>query len=479
MGRTGHLRSLGPATARPIAFGAFLCLLGAAQFATTPTADAAGELTTALASPSYESADASIRDFLFDTTVQAGAGMVRINAPWSVVAGPEPPAEPRNPADPAYDFAATDRAVREADERGLGVYFIIFSAPPWAEGPDRPAEADPGRLGVGAWKPDPGALGDFATALATRYSGTFIDPASGQPLPHVRYFEAWNEPNIPLFLAPQYEGGKATGVSIYRELLRAVAAGVKAVDKGNLVIGPGLAPYGDPPSVAFRSRPFDFLRNLFCLRGKRPKPKPKCPDEPTLDIFSAHPVNSYGGPADEANSPGDAASGDLDDLVRFLRVAEQAKNLRPRGKRPLWVTEFWWVTSPLAGTVQVVDLPTQARYVAQSLYLQWKAGAKLSTYFTLESSELGLLFDDGTPRPAFDTFRFPFVADSQRNGKVLVWAKSPVAGQLAIQRESPNGWETIKQLSVNEGVFTTKVKLGGTANLRAVVGSDVSLPWGI
>ena len=191
--------------------------------------------------------------------------------------GPQPPADPRNPADPAYNFASIDRAVRGAAERGLGVYFTIDQAPPWAEGTDRPATSDPGILGPGAWKPDPGALGDFATALATRYSGAFTDPATGQPLPRVRYYEAWNEPNIPLFLAPQYEGGKPTGVNIYRELLRAVSTAVKGVDPGNLVIGPDLAPYGDPPSAAYRSRPFDFLRELFCLRGNKPKPKSKCP----------------------------------------------------------------------------------------------------------------------------------------------------------------------------------------------------------
>ena len=220
----------------PIILAAFLCLLGAAQLVVPPQAAAARGLTTGLFAVSYTSANDAVRNQWFDTTVRANAGVVRINLNWESLVGPQPPADPRNPADPAYSFAGVDGAVREAAQRGLDVYFTIYRAPPWAEGPNRPASSDPGILGSGAWKPDPGALGDFATALATRYSGAFPDPATGQPLPHVRYYEAWNEPNIPQFLAPQYEGGKPTGVSIYRDLLRAVANAVKAVDKGNLVI---------------------------------------------------------------------------------------------------------------------------------------------------------------------------------------------------------------------------------------------------
>lgn len=458
-------------------------LVALVQLAVPGKAEAARGLTTGLFASEYTSSQEAVRDRWFDATVQANASVVRVNITWRDIAGPQPPADPRNPADPAYSFAEVDRAVREAAERGLEVFFTINSAPAWAEGPDRPAITDPAVLGTGAWKPDPAALGDFATALATRYSGGFPDPLTGGALPGVRYYEAWNEPNLPQFLAPQYEGGKATGVIMYREILRSISSAVKAVDKGNLVIGPSLAPYGDPPAHAYRARPFDFLRGLFCLKnGKKPKPK-KCSKKQItpLDIFGVHALNLYGGPADEA-SAGDAASGDLDELVRALRVAEKAKNLSPRGRRPLWVTEFWWATSGTVPGLQILDPATQARYVAQSLYLHWKAGAQVSTYFGLvdeQSAGLGLFSADGTPKPSFDAFRFPFVADPQGKGKLLVWGKSPAAGQLEIQREGPNGWETVTQLGVKGGVFTTTLKIQGPANLRAAIGSDASLPWSI
>ena len=49
----------------------------------------------------------------------------------------------------------------------------------------------------------------FAVAAARRYSGTFKAP-DGRILPPVRHWLAWNEPNNPAFLRPQYRtvGGK-------------------------------------------------------------------------------------------------------------------------------------------------------------------------------------------------------------------------------------------------------------------------------
>lgn len=79
--------------------------------------------------------------------------------------------------------------------------FTIYSAPDYAEGADRPATATPG-----SWRPDPAAFGAFAEAVARRYSG-----ANG--LPRVRYFEAWNEPNLDVYLAPQQRGKSLVGVA--------------------------------------------------------------------------------------------------------------------------------------------------------------------------------------------------------------------------------------------------------------------------
>jgi hypothetical protein len=454
-----------------------------------PSADAARGLATGIYEPQYSYADEAERNRLFDETVAVNASVVRIGVAWDDVAGSQPPADPRNPSDPSYDFANIDRAVREAQERGLQVMFSVARTPPWAVGPNRPPGAETPAVN---WNPDPAAYGAFGQALATRYSGTFPDPSgSGQPLPRVRHYATWSEPNLAVFFGPQWDGSRPVSPTLFRQLLNSFYAGVKAVHSDNLVIAPALAPYGDPPGGS-RMRPLLFLREFFCLKGRRhPTSKKQCSKSeiPRLDVLSHHPINLFGAPPDHADHPDDATSGDLDRVKRVLRAAEKAGNVKPRGRHPLWVTESFWYSNP--PTDFGFPPAVQARYIEQSLYLFWRAGAEVVINFLVQDAVnsagqspaifgTGVFFQDGTPKPAYDAFRFPFVADRKGKGKdkVLAWGKTPATGELEIQRQVPDGWQTVKRLSVNDGaVFTASLRIRGAATLRAVVGSDASLPW--
>ena len=77
-------------------------------------------------------------------------------------------------------------------------------------------------------------------------------------LPRVKYWQGWNEPNLSLYLTPQWtrRSGKLTATSpdVYRSLLNAFYSGVKAVSKTNFVITAGTSPFGDPPAAS-ASRP--------------------------------------------------------------------------------------------------------------------------------------------------------------------------------------------------------------------------------
>ena len=126
-----------------------------------PTAGAAPArpLVLGTADPGYASSDAAHRDRVYDATVDAKAGVVRISAFWFAIAPDRAPAaalrtDPRNAA---YDFERLDAAVRDAKSRGLEVILTLQRAPNWAEGTDEPAG-----LAQGVWKPDPVAFGDFA-----------------------------------------------------------------------------------------------------------------------------------------------------------------------------------------------------------------------------------------------------------------------------------------------------------------------------
>jgi hypothetical protein len=193
-----------------------------------------------------------------DTTAGLGASQVRLDLGWRhIVSGV--PANPSDPADPAYDFSALDRAVSLAAARNLGILITFQEAPDYAE--EDGGKPNGSSLPDGAWKPEPNALGEFAKAVATRYSGAF------QGLPRVRDFEAWNEGNLNGFLAPQYDGKKLVAPDRYRRMVVAVDQAIDSVHGDNRVVVGSLAPYGDEPGGA-RTRPLEFLRELFCLNGK-------------------------------------------------------------------------------------------------------------------------------------------------------------------------------------------------------------------
>ena len=458
-----------------------LSLLVVAQAADVPAASAERGLTTGIMDSEFRSA--ANRDVSLDLTERVDAGVVRIPLFWSnAVAGR--PANPRDPSDPAYEFSAIDAAVKAATQRGFRVLLTVRSAPEWAEGPNRPSEhvAPPG-----TWDPDPRAFGDFGHALAKRYSGSFPDPASapGAPLPRVSHYEVWNEGNLTSFLAPQWEGGQPRSPAIYRDLLNAFYDGVHSAGEGYVVIGGALAPYGTARGGK-RMRPLFFLRELLCLKGRR-KLKPKrCPPV-KMDAFSHHAI-SLGSPRSKPHHPDDAPTGQIGRVKRTVRAAEKGGNVTPRGRRPLWVTEFWWPSSPPASAnvplpFGGVPLEKQARWIEEALYLFWTKGFDTAIYFQIRDPSdggfpTGLFFADDTPKPAAQAFRFPFVTERQSRKRVRAWGKSPQAGELVIERHKGGDWRPLKALNVGAGnVFTTKLKLRGAAVLRARVGDEQSREW--
>ena len=167
--------------------------------------------------------------------VEARALYVRVAVLWSDIAPTAPPAaDARRPNSAGFDRRRIDAAVRAIRGAGLQPVLAVERAPPWAEGPGKPVNG-----GVGNWKPSARALGNFAAAMAMRYSGSFSPPGGG-PLPRVRYFQAWNEPNLPNNLEPQFETRRGRSVSVaaatYRRMLNEVYDAVKGISRFNRVL---------------------------------------------------------------------------------------------------------------------------------------------------------------------------------------------------------------------------------------------------
>jgi hypothetical protein len=423
-------------------------------------------LTTGFADPLFGSSDAGVRARWLDNARGAGARVIRLAAFWSAVSPsvPSPIFNPSNPADPEYNWDGLDAAVRDASDRGLRVLLTASSAPAWAEGPGRPANADPG-----TWRPDPGGFAAFGTALASRYSGSFPDPARpGQNLPAVHAYQAWNEPNLYTNLDPQWDGNSPVSPGIYRALLNAFYAAVKSVQPSATVVMAGTAPYGDAPGGR-RVPPVTFDRVLFCADN------PVCPAPARFDVFAHHPIN-VGAPSDGASNVVDATTPDLRRLKRALRDGVRAGGVAPAGPKPIWVTEIWWDSKP--PDPDGVPLRKQARWTAEAMEILWRQGASVVIFLQIadspplpdypSSSQSGIFFEDGRPKPSLKAFRFPFVARKLDRRRVEVWGKPPRGGRVKIQRRVGGHWRTISRLGASaEAPFVRRLRLRGTPKLRA------------
>ncbi|MGH3241345.1 MAG: hypothetical protein ACRDNL_13275, partial [Spirillospora sp.] len=329
------------------------------------------------------------------------------------------------------------------------------------------------------------AYGAFARALASRYSGTFLG------LPRVRHFEAWNEPNLWVFLWPQWEGRVAVGAQRYRRLLNAFEEAVHAVRADNVVIAGATAPYGDDPPNALRTRPLRFLRQVLCLKKKKSGrlAKADCRRKASFDVLSHHPINLNFGPRRSAIHPDDATTPDLKHVGRTLRAAERLGTV-DRGRHRLWVTEIWWESNP-PDPVSGVSLARQARRVQESLYVLWKQGARTVINYVLRdgpfdpdhptrSIDSGLYAQNGSPKPALTAFTFPFVAERRTADAVFVWGRSPTTGRVVIEQRRSRGWTKAWSKRVRAGtIFTSRLELRGAVRLRASVDGRRSLNWSV
>lgn len=428
----------------------------------------------------------------------AGGSVVRLLHNWSVLARVQPPtsAAAQDPAFPGYDFSSLDAEVRDLADARLRVLLELSRAPSWAEGPGRPPVSS--TAVAGTWKPDPGMFRDFAIAVARRYSGRFPDPARpGQILPRVRYYQAWNEPNLSQFITPlgRREGGRWVDLAAgwYRKLLNAFYSGINSVDPSNVVVAAGNAPVGDLGAPSFRIPPARFVRDLLCVSGRRrPRARRSCDDLPVrFDVLAQH---SYppGAPDLHAVNPDDVEAADFSRVLRPLNAAVRAGTVRPKRRKPLWATEISWDSSP--PDPNGVPERVRAGYVAGALHVLWRQGVRVVTWWNLRddaraprgwgySLQSGIYFRGDTvaqdrPKLGFKAFRFPFTV-ARRSRVAELWALAPRGGPVRIQRRQSGGWRTIAVLRARRDRLTLGELRGipKHARLRAVQHPVASLPW--
>jgi hypothetical protein len=428
-------------------------------------------------------ADATVQTARLAEAKALGSTIVRLPSGWSAIA-PRRPAHPADPADAAYAWSTTDQMVRAATAAGLDPLLSLTGAPRWAEGAHRPSTA-----ALGSWRPNPIAYGQFARALARRYSGRYPDPLSpGTTLPRVREFVVWNEPNLDKYLAPQWRranGRYRLDAAIrYRELTRRFWQGIHTVQPRAVVVAGALAPFGDPQPGGGRVAPAAFLRAVLCLTPKLRRTSCGKAGKPRFDVLAHHPY-SVNGPFADALNPDDVSVPDIGrKLIKPLRSAERLGLLGSKRRRRVWVTEISWDSSP--PDPDGVPSATYARWVAEAFYVLARQGIDTVTWFQVRdsppgpggysaSNQSGMLLVDGRPKRSATAFRFPLVAVRQAR-RTIVWAVAPASGTLVIERKAASGWIPLLTRPARHGaIVSERAALAVGTRVRARQGTALSL----
>jgi hypothetical protein len=412
-----------------------------------------------------------------DTAQREGADLVRIPSGWGSLS-PTRPQRATDPADPAYRWTALDDAVKAATARNLAPMVSLTGAPAWAEGPSRPKSVP-----TGAWRPDPVAFGAFAQALARRYDGSYPDPAApGTTLPKVAAFQPWNEPNLGIYLSPQWvkrgRGYAEASPAIYRDLQNAFTAGIHAAQPGALSVTAGTAPFGDPQPGGGRIMPARFWRGVMCLTSKLRR-IPGC-GSVSFGALAHHPY-SVRGPRGTALNGDDVSLPDMGKLKRILRAAERLRTAP--GRHRLWVTEVSWDSKP--DDPDGVPESTQAQWLSEALMVLWRQGVDTITWFQVRDQpgpnysatvQSGIYRFNGRPKRSAQAFAFPLAIERHTSRSARVWLRAPASGRVTVQARRGGRWVAVKTVAgTRHEVREVTVTLKGATALRAVQGAATSL----
>ena len=468
-----------------------------------------------------------VRADTLDAMKRLGVDGLRVTASWKFIADNRrrQPARlrGRRAADPrSYRSDIWDRfdsLLEMAQDRGMTVLLNPTGpGPRWAH----PRAPFSHRFDQPAWKPRVGAFFNFVKALGTRYSGSYPDDNDGgRILPRVTVWSLWNEPTQPASLAPQLDYSRVVRHQIpmapvlYRELYYAGTAALRATGHGGDTILMGeTAPLGaihNTPRVHLW--PKLFLREMFCVRangrrytGREARAR-RCNElrrgGPFLVTgFAHHPYAQKRAPTQRDRDRDSIIMANIGELPALLDQLAATTHLIPSGL-PIWLTEAGWETLP-PDPVRGVTPDRQAAYINQSERLAYEQprvvadtqfifrdvlpvaryrGRKSRLYQYWATWQSGLLYANGSPKPALNAYALPL--DVQVTGgptddggrDLRVWGQlrylpNGQSGQVQLQfHGASSGWTDVGspiQVSNSMGFFDVTQHAGDPGSWRAV-----------
>ena len=276
---------------------------------------------------------------MLDQARAANTTIVRTLVTWANVA-PTRPANAANPFDAAYRFNDLDELVRNTQARDMEVLITIWGTPKWANGGKTP-NFMPTRLSD---------LTAFSRAVASRYSGRFAG------YPFVRFYSIWNESNLQLFLAPQFDAkGKSVAPRNYAKLAAAAYSGIKAGNSRAKVAVGSTSSAGRDKVLAGKSETHSPGRFAQLVAAANPRLK--------FDAWAQHP---YPVPANQ--KPTQLVKYPNVTLKSFPRFTQDLDRWFKRKNIRIWITEYGHEVRQ-DGEPNGVSRAAQAAYAAQALTL--------------------------------------------------------------------------------------------------------------
>jgi hypothetical protein len=292
-----------------------------------------------------------------------------------------------------YDLAYMGRiesAVALAHDNGLKVIITFWAVPRWASNTSFWGRR-PSGPGYQAYYPISldhlGDFRDFSEHMAALFVG------------RVQAYEAWNEPNLHLFLYPQRTAtDRNFGPHLYVKMLRSFWAGINAGDPGPggaLVVAGGTSPRGDDNK--YETNPIRFAKVLKAKGAAA-----------YFDAYSHHPYM----PGASRNAWPEAAPRDPSTTVTLQNLPTLLK-LFPH--KPFYLTEYGYQTAPcIAFSGQYVNQITQADYLRRAYaYVNRYSQVKVMLWYLLEDQSAlvpyqgfytGLETANGAPKRAWYVF---------------------------------------------------------------------------
>lgn len=362
-----------------------------------------------------------------------GVDTVRVVMPWRSLA-PSPGSSTRpssfDPADPAdypqSQWQSLDQVVRGASALGMGVLLTPSSAiPDWASSSGASELSDP----------LPREYRAFVAATGRRYGGSFsgdagrpLDcpplvcpaPSRPAPLPRVGRWALWNEPNLDVFLQPQFRDGRPYSPTLYRRLYLAGREGLAASGHGtDQVLVGETATSGGRTSV----NPLDFVRGMLCMD---PRFGPAGPCEPLQASGFAH--HPYGYSFPPHLKPPNPSLIDVAELGRLTALLRRAYEVGATSTQlGVWVTEFGVLSVPRDFGVSPVR---QVTYLAAAEYLAWREPLVRAwgQYLLRDDSPLydvifttGLRYADNSAKPFRRAFPMTLLVRRIDRSSVRIW----------------------------------------------------------